>query len=172
MKHPTFASIDFETADREADSACSVGIVRVENGKIAQRFHCLIRPPRPNFLFTYIHGITWGQVCLEPSFREQWPRMQAAIGEARFLAAHNASFDRKVMSACCSAAGITPPEHPYECTVRLARKTWSIYPTQLPMVCAQLSIPLKHHEALSDAEACARIVLAGLQAGWKPDLPS
>ena len=67
-RHPSFAAIDFETADYGSDSACAVGVVSVKDGRIASRFHRLIRPPRDRFVFTYIHGITWPQVCLEPSF--------------------------------------------------------------------------------------------------------
>jgi DNA polymerase-3 subunit epsilon len=33
----TFVAIDFETADRGLDSACSVGLVRVEGGRIVER---------------------------------------------------------------------------------------------------------------------------------------
>ncbi|MBI5240925.1 MAG: 3'-5' exonuclease [Elusimicrobia bacterium] len=166
--HPSFAAIDFETADHASDSACAVGVVRVEDGRIAQRFHRLIRPPRDRFVFTYIHGITWPQVCLEPSFGELWMDIRAAIGDAQFLAAHNARFDRKVLETCCRAAGLPPPQQPFVCTVELARKTWAIYPTQLPAVCGRLGIDLDHHQALSDAEACARIVLAALREGWQP----
>jgi DNA polymerase-3 subunit epsilon len=165
---PNFAAIDFETADTQSDSACAVGIVRVKGGKVTQRFHRLIRPPRQRFLFTYIHGITWGQVCLEKTFVDVWPDMAEVIAGADFLAAHNASFDRKVLESCCTAARITPPEQPFVCTVQLSRKTWSIYPTKLPLVCDKLGIELDHHQALSDAEACARIVLAAWKDGWKP----
>jgi DNA polymerase-3 subunit epsilon len=42
----------------------------------------------------------------------------------------------------------------------LARKKWKLYPTKLPDVCRYLDIPLNHHEALSDAMACAKIVIA------------
>ena len=38
--HPatsTFVAIDFETADNGADSACSVGLVRVEALKVVRR---------------------------------------------------------------------------------------------------------------------------------------
>ena len=55
---------------------------------------------------------------------------------------------------------MAPPEQPFICTVKLARQTWGIYPTNLPAVCAKLSIKLDHHQALSDAEACAKIVMA------------
>jgi DNA polymerase-3 subunit epsilon len=44
--------------------------------------------------------------------------------------------------------------------VRLARRVWGIYPTRLSDVCRRLGIPLRHHDAASDAEACARIVIA------------
>jgi DNA polymerase-3 subunit epsilon len=51
--------------------------------------------------------------------------------------------------------------------VRLARSTWSIYPTKLPNVCSHLNIELNHHEALSDALACAQIVIAAEKKGVK-----
>ncbi|MFA5187667.1 MAG: exonuclease, partial [Patescibacteria group bacterium] len=38
-------------------------------------------------------------------------------------------------------------------------------PTKLPDVCRRLKIPLNHHDAASDAEACARIVMAAMQDG-------
>lgn len=39
-----FAAIDFETANRERSSVCSVGIVIVKNGKIVDKIYRLIRP--------------------------------------------------------------------------------------------------------------------------------
>ena len=45
----------------------------------------------------------------------------------------------------------------------LARRHLGIYPTTLPDVCRRLRIPLRHHDPLSDAEACARIVIAALR---------
>jgi DNA polymerase-3 subunit epsilon len=161
---PTFVAIDFETADYGADSACAVGLVRVEGTHIVDRAHFLIRPPRRRFVFTYIHGITWRDVAEAPSFGELWPEIVTRFRGASFLAAHNASFDRGVLSACCRVYGLRPPTLPYLCTVRLARRTWNLYPTKLPNVCAFLNVPLKHHDAASDAEACARIVLAARAA--------
>ena len=69
------------------------------------------------------------------------------------------------MRACCGAALIPPPEQPYLCTVKLARHTWGIRPTKLPDVCRHLGLPLRHHDALSDAEACANIVLSAIREG-------
>jgi DNA polymerase-3 subunit epsilon len=54
---------------------------------------------------------------------------------------------------------------PYFCTVQLARQNWNIRPTKLPDVCRHLNLSLNHHDALSDAEACANIVLAAIRDG-------
>jgi DNA polymerase-3 subunit epsilon len=156
----TFVALDFETADRFRDSACAVGLVRVEGDRITARVHELIRPPRRAFEFTGVHGITWSDVAGKPGFAEVWRRVLPLLEGAEFIAAHNASFDRSVLGACCALTGLAPPPHPFECTVKLARARWQIRPTTLPDVCSRLGLALRHHDALSDAEACASIVLA------------
>jgi DNA polymerase-3 subunit epsilon len=155
-----FVAIDFETADYPADSACSVGLVRVEGGRVVAREHRLIRPPRPGFSFTEIHGLRWEDVREAPRFRDVWKEMRPLLDGAGFLAAHNASFDSRVLRSCCETARLSPPGIDFVCTVALARRAWGIRPTKLPDVCRRLAIPLRHHDALSDAEACARIVMA------------
>jgi DNA polymerase-3 subunit epsilon len=59
-------AIDFETADCSADSACAIGIVSIEKGKITKKGYRLIRPPRRHFIFSYIHGISWADVEAQP----------------------------------------------------------------------------------------------------------
>jgi len=150
--------------------------VRVENGAIVQKTVQLIQPPRfeggdlftpapAEFMFTYIHGIKPAMVVDQPTFAQAWPKLVPMLKGADFLAAHNAPFDNGVLSACCEAAGLAKPAHRFVCTVRLARSVWSIYPTKLPNVCEKLGISLNHHEALSDAEACAKIVIAAEKKG-------
>jgi len=161
----SFVAIDFETADRGMDSACAVGLVRVIGAEIVERTHFLIRPPRQSFPFTYVHGITWAHVAKEPTFADLWPRIDAQLRGVDFVAAHNASFDRSVLRACCEQARLPVPELRFECSMRLARSAWNLRPTRLPDVCRHLGISLSHHDALSDAEACARIVLAARGIG-------
>lgn len=164
---PTFVALDFETADYSRDSACALGLVRVENHQIVERAYCLIKPPRRKFVFTYIHGITWEDVANQPTFGELWPSFSPMLAGIDFLAAHNASFDRSVLHKCCEKAELEPPSIPFRCTVQLARQTWNIYPTKLNNVCDHLGITLKHHQAASDAEACALIVMAAHQISSK-----
>jgi len=163
-----FAAIDFETACYQRDSACSVGIVVVEQDRIVDRFHELIRPPTSEFVFTHIHGITWADVRNAPSFGTLWPKLQKQLPRIEFFAAHNAAFDRGVLASCCETHGLPQADAPFVCTVSMARKMWGLRPTRLPDVCAHLGIDLVHHDAASDAEACARIVIAARREGWRP----
>jgi DNA polymerase-3 subunit epsilon len=162
---PTFAAIDFETADYGRNSACAVALVRVEALAIIDRAYFLIRPPRQQFVFSCLHGISWSDVADAPTFRQVWSALRQKLAGVEFLAAHNAGFDRSVLHACCERARLHTPPHAFECPVRLARALWKICPTKLPDVCRHLCIPLRHHHAGSDAEACARIVIAALKAG-------
>jgi len=161
-----FAAIDFETANNARDSACAVGVVIVERGRIVDRLLELIRPPSREFLFTHIHGLSWHDVKEAQRFDAVWAELARALAGVEFLAAHNAPFDKGVLGACCETYGLAAPQLPFVCTVRLARAQWAIRPTRLPDVCNHLGIDLRHHQADSDAEACARIVMAAQADGW------
>lgn len=154
-----FLAMDFETANTSSDSACSIGLVRVENSVITREAVHLIRPPTPDFMFTQIHGLTWEHVQNAPDFGTLWPEISPLFRGVDFVVAHNISFDARVLDSCCKKHGIEIPRVAYHCTVELARRVFGIYPTKLSNVCRVLNIPLNHHEALSDARACAQIVL-------------
>jgi DNA polymerase III subunit epsilon len=157
--------LDFETSDYGRDSACALSIAIVENDAIIDVWTSLIRPPRRDFVFTYLHGIAWEHVRSKPSFGELWGEVAHKLKGVSFVAAHNASFDRSVLHACCEKAGVQPIKHPFVCTVRASRSIWGFYPTTLADVCRQLLIPLRHHDAESDARACAQILLTARQRG-------
>ena len=52
-----FAAIDFETANNQRSSVCSVGIVIVRDGEITDTFYSLINP-EPNY-YNYIIQISY-----------------------------------------------------------------------------------------------------------------
>jgi DNA polymerase-3 subunit epsilon len=90
-----FVTIDFETAKYSRESACSVGLVKHLDGKAADTFYSLIRPPklyiRPDF--TDIHGLTVADVKDAPTFADIWDSdVKPFIGDLP-LAAHNALDD-------------------------------------------------------------------------------
>jgi DNA polymerase III subunit epsilon len=158
----SFVAIDFETANRSRSSACAVALVRVEGDRIVERVVDLIRPPTRCFEFTYIHGISWSHVKAHRAFCAVWRCLSPLLDGAEFLAAHNAKFDQGILGTCCRESRVSIPELPFLCTVKLARARWQLRPTRLPDVCDFLGLPLRHHDPMSDAEACARIVLAAM----------
>ena len=121
--------------------------------------------PGSGFIFTDIHGISWEDVSNAPTFPELWPRVVPIFNNVDFIAAHNAAFDKSVLHACCRSSGYDPPRLPFECTMQLARRIWNIYPTKLPDVCEKLGVPLNHHDAASDAQACAQIIIIARSVG-------
>jgi len=170
---PNFVAIDFETANANRDSACAIGLTRVEAGSIVARHSRLIRPPTRefNYFCTRIHGLRWGDVWREPTFGDLWTEIEHLFTDVTFIAAHNAKFDRAVLHACCKLYNIEMPTAPFVDTVTLSRKSWELPSVKLSIVCEYLEIPLNHHEAGSDAEACARIILNAPEAELTKLLP-
>ena len=102
-----FTAIDFETANRYPTSACSIGIVVVQDGEITEEFSHLIKPEPYYFnkKFIEIHGITPVMVKDAPSFYDLW----GVIGryfDTEALVAHNAGFDMSVLKACLERADL------------------------------------------------------------------
>ena len=63
-----FVAIDFETANSDPSSICSVGIVVVREGRVQQCVHRLVRPV-PNYYSyhnTRVHGMTRYMSYLTP----------------------------------------------------------------------------------------------------------
>jgi DNA polymerase-3 subunit epsilon len=163
----TFAAIDFETATGQYHSACAVGIVTVENDIIKDEFYTLIQPP-DNFYSNQniqVHGITSRHTAQVPTFESFYPEIYKRLLH-RTVVAHNEGFDRNVLKSCIghyrlSSKGLLLHKN-WECTVKISRSL-GYYPNKLSDCCNRHNIPLQHHEALSDARACAQLYLNYLQ---------
>ena len=158
-----FAAIDFETANQHRSCVCSVGIVVVRNGEIADMIYSLIYP-RPDF-FTYwttqVHGLTMQDVDDAQPFPNVWVKIAPRI-EGLPLVAHNSPFDESCLKAVFKEYGMDYPDYEFHCTCRAARKQLGkLLPDhQLQTVAAYCGYDLtKHHHALADAEACAAIAI-------------
>lgn len=158
-----FAAIDFETANNARTSVCSVGVVVVRGGEVADTFYSLIRP-RPNFytaFTTAIHGLTYHDTVGAPDFAEVWRELAPRI-EGLPLVAHNAPFDEGCLRAVLESYGIPWPGYTFHCTCRASRRRFgrALPDHKLHTVSAACGFDLtNHHHALADAEACARIAL-------------
>ena len=156
-----FTAIDFETANHHPTSACSIGIVVVCDGVIADEFSHLIKPEPFYFYrkFIGIHGITPAMVEDSPSFYDLWGKMWRYF-DTEALVAHNAGFDMSVLKACLERSDIYIPMPQSYCTCRLSRKLVKGLPNyKLNTLCEHFGIELNHHEALSDARGAAKIMI-------------
>jgi DNA polymerase-3 subunit epsilon len=157
----TWVAIDFETATREPTSACAVGIAIIRGGRVTDRQSWLCQPPFNEYEFwnTNVHGISAEDTELAPDFREVWFELQPILAEGPLLA-HNASFDMRVLRSLIGSLELPAPAIRYACTVSMARKAFPKLPShKLNVVCDHCGISLMHHDAASDAEACAAVAL-------------
>lgn len=155
-----FAAIDFETANNERTSVCSVGVVVVRDGEIANTFYSLIQP-EPNY-YTYwcsrVHGLTRQDTDEAPVFPKVWKQIEPLI-EGLPLVAHNKAFDESCLKAAFRCYQMDYPDYVFHCTLQASRRVFCyLADHQLHTVAAECGFRLEHHHhALADAEACAWI---------------
>ena len=158
-----FTTIDFETANGSMASPCAVGLVKVRDGQIVDEFLAFFKPPYPHNWFApdniRIHGIKPSDVEDAPEWEEILPMMLAFI-DGDVLIAHNAAFDMAVLRQSAEAARFELPKIYYGCSLLLARKVYNLESYRLNAVAYAIGHEeFDHHDALADADACARIMI-------------
>ena len=155
-----FAAIDFETANEQRTSVCSVGVVIVRNGEIADSYYSLIRPEPEYYTYwnTRVHGLTLADTSRSPVFPAVWQEIAPRI-EGLTLVAHNKAFDESCLKAVFRMYGMDYPDYAFRCTLQASRRASKGLPDyQLHTVAAWCGYRLELHDhALADAEACAWI---------------
>ncbi|MDR1645709.1 MAG: 3'-5' exonuclease [Tannerellaceae bacterium] len=156
-----FAAIDFETANGQRSSVCSVGVVIVRSGQVEESIYRLIRPT-PNYYAGFCvvaHGLNYYDTVHAAIFPDVWAEIAPKIAGLP-LVAHNSAFDEGCLRAVHQVYGIDYPDYLFHCTCRASRKRFgrSLPNHQLHTVAQHCGYDLKnHHHALADAEACAWI---------------
>mgnify|MGYP001282467593 FL=1 len=157
-----FIAMDFETANYQTHSACSLALVMVKNSQIVGEYYSLIQPETEFFWKNIqIHGIHPEDVADAPKFPRVWEEIQKYYQRDRLIVAHNAGFDTKVLAGCLDYYQLPQPNYLSLCTVQTSRKLFpEMHNHRLNTVCNQLDIPLvNHHDALEDSRACAKVLL-------------
>ncbi|MEM6643410.1 MAG: 3'-5' exonuclease [Bacteroidota bacterium] len=157
MKLESFTALDFETATRSPDSVCQIGLVRVEHGEIVQKVGKLIQPPKNAYYHrnVMVHGIKPEDTKDAPLFEEVWFEVKKWL-EDEVVVAHNASFDVNCLRSSLAYYDIVQPLFEVRCTRMIYRRG-------LAYLSKKYRIPLQHHDALSDAHACAQLYLLHLK---------
>jgi len=155
------AVIDFETANHQAGSACQLGIAMLESWSIVSEHQWLIRPQRLYFSprCVQVHGITPRDVMDSPTWERIWPEVQALL-EGTTVVAHNAGFDANVLASTCQLYDIALSPIDLQCTRLISKRTWpGLRSHALASVTEHLGIRFRHHDALEDARAAAKILI-------------
>lgn len=186
--------IDVETACPDHGAVCSIGVSVVLRGEVFRERHWYVDPgTRFDPRFIEIHGITPAMVAGKPRLRAEWSDIHRFIettvaetqpptlfeglgadpvamarGESSvanphaLVVAHNAQFDRLQIEHAIA----NPLPFRLACTVAMSRRAFPrLARHNLKTVTEHLRIPLRHHDALSDARACALIAHHCLVAG-------
>jgi len=164
----TFASLDFETANRSRVSICAAGLAVFEDGKLAEAPYWLVRPPKGHGWFDEgfieCHGLTHLDVLDAPEFSDIAPELLSRLTQADLVIAHNAHFDIGHLSETLNHFGLPRPEFDYVCTCQLARRVWPDLPSHsLKTLTTHIGHKFNHHHAQADAEAAGRVLLAMME---------
>ena len=167
-----FIAIDFETANQQPSSVCSVGVVMVRDGQMADSFYSLIQP-EPNY-YNYwcqlVHGISESDTEDALVFPKVWQQLEERIVEIFFsnqdlddvryqiatipFVAHNARFDESCLKAVFRVYQMDYPDYRFYDTLTASRRQFgrSLPNHQLHTVAAACGYNLEnHHHALADA---------------------
>lgn len=155
-------AIDFETANEQRGSACSIGLAWIEDDRVVRVEERLIRPKDMRFssFNIAIHGIRPEHVEDAGEFPEVMDEFADDFRGATMIA-HNAAFDFSVWRSCLDLYRQDYPDLSYLCSVKMAQKVWPhLGSHKLNILAGHLGLTFAHHNAAEDAAICAEAALA------------
>ena len=162
----SFTAIDFETANERRASACAIGVVQVRGGRLTECWHTLLRPRelRVDWRNQQVHGIAEADLHDAPTLADVWPRLLPYL-HGQLVVAHNSAFDVSVLEHTLRDHDLAVPPFHCLCSVKLAKAAWpQLERHRLNHLADFFGLELQHHDALSDARACAEITLRALRS--------
>ena len=164
---------DLETtglSPRNGDRVIEIGAVVIENGRLTDEFHSLIKIDKPiPWRARRVHGISNKMLAEQPLATQIFPEFHRFIGTDPLIA-HNAAFDLRFLELEFSQLGLTL-ENPHHCTLKLSRRHYpQLSSHKLENLAKHLLGPaatknLHLHRALDDARLTAKIWLEMMSNG-------
>lgn len=157
MRTKNFVAVDVELFTRKFTSVCAIGMVRVRDGVITQKFYSLVKPVKDEFTDespnTWIHGITKEMIENAPTFDKLIPVYEAFVGDLPVVC-HNASTEANALLELFM-------HYNHYCYPPEIIDTRILTDCSLEDACKKYNIEIgEHHNALDDALACAKIYMA------------
>ena len=158
----SYVVVDVETTGgkHEQHRVTEVGMVKVVNGQVVERWQSLIDPQRhiPSAI-TRLTGISNSMVVGQPRFADVIDKIDEFSQDSIFVA-HNVNFDYHFFRSEFARCG-RDFKRPKLCTVQLSRQTFKgLSSYSLGALSKHFNISLEnHHRALDDAEAAAQLLI-------------
>ncbi len=161
-----YVAFDVETPNHLNHRMSAIGITVIDDGAVTEEFYSLVDPETDfDWFNTRLTGIDADAVAGAPTFAELWPTIEPLMSSG-VLAAHNASFDMRVLRSCLDHYEIDWKRSARcLCTVQISRRLRPGISHKLNDLCACFGIELDHHHADSDSRACAEILLRYIREG-------
>ena len=159
IEQAEFCVIDVETTglSPRSNNIIEIGIVKISNLKIVEKFHSLVNPGRNiPYYISNITGITNDEVFNAPFFEEIADKISFFISTG-IITGHNISFDKSFLRKEFLSCNQTNINNLTLCTKKLASRLYpQLKKKSLNSVCRHLKLHNKNaHRALSDAEVTA-----------------
>lgn len=160
-----FVCLDLQTASYDGDSTCALGVVLISDQDELGRKSLVIRPPKPKFERSHLHGIRRQDVRRAPPFAKAWEEVCGLFDQADYIAAYDAATQRQILWSTCTASGVQTPQQPFICVKRLAHSFWGMEEAPLSALAEKIGVPLVRHRAISEAEVVSRVISVFLAEG-------
>jgi len=160
-----FVAIDVETANADMASICQIGVAKYSDGKLIEEWSSLVDPEDYfDFINIDIHGITEEDVAGKPTFPKLVSQLGSLLNGA--VCVSHTHFDRVSIARAIEKYGLPGFDTTWLDSARVARRAWEEFSWGgygLANVCDKIGYEFKHHDALEDAKASGRVLLAAIE---------
>ena len=158
----TFNAVDVETANHNRSSICQIGITKVVDGEVVDRWGTLINPEEEFDDYNVrIHHIWPEQVTGAPTMPEIREELRKRL-RGQVLVSHS-GFDRSAFEMAMDKYNLEPLQVYWLDSVKIARLTWPDLRAQggysLKNLAYYIGYEFNHHDAVEDATAATEVVL-------------
>lgn len=160
-----FVAIDVETANADMASICQIGVAKYSDGKLIEEWSSLVDPEDYfDFINIDIHGITEEDVAGKPTFPKLVSKLGSLLNGA--VCVSHTHFDRVSIARAIEKYGLPNFDTTWLDSARVARRAWEEFSWGgygLSNVCDKIGYEFNHHDALEDAKASGRVLLAAIE---------
>ncbi|MBZ7987873.1 3'-5' exonuclease [Campylobacter canadensis] len=159
LKQQVFCAVDIETTGScKSGEIIEIAAVKIKNNKIIDEFSTLIYNDNVPSEITELTGINTKMLENAPQIEEALYKFRKFIENSVFVA-HNVNFDYSFLAKESIKYLNAPLLNQKLCTIMLSRRCIKLEKYGLNSLKEMLNISSIHHRALSDALACAMVLI-------------